>query len=123
MAKKGFEERLIERVAGQRGLNLYGWFWYHTEFWLSKPDRRPYTYIMRDFYHQWPLITLIAVSTIAYAAGRWWIPLTAGWFWVILLSLSVGILLGHLFWGGDYIEGQQEDPPYDPDHIDKKPAK
>jgi hypothetical protein len=115
MRKQGSDERLVKAIAGQRGLNVYGWIWWHAEFWIKDTEkRRPFTYILRDFYHQWPLVTLIAISTIAYCAGRWWIPMSIGVFWAILLTLSVGVLLGHLFWGGNYIEGQQEDPPYDP---------
>jgi len=28
---------------------FYEWFWFHTEFWLTPVNRRPYTFIMRDW--------------------------------------------------------------------------
>jgi hypothetical protein len=42
---------------------------------------RPWTYIIRDSYHQRPLL---------------WLALTTG----------IGVLLGHLFWGTPWIPGQ-----------------
>jgi hypothetical protein len=116
MAKQGLEERLIETVAGKKGIQLYAWFWYHTQFWLQKPARRPYTYIMRDFYYNNALLTLIITGTIFYCFGRWWLPVRASTFWAAFISLLMGLLLGHLFWGNKYVAGQQEDPTYDPDN-------
>ena len=47
----------------------------------SRIGSRPWTYIIRDSYHQRPLVWLA-------------------------LSTALGILLGHLFWGTPWIPGQ-----------------
>ncbi|MCD6453566.1 MAG: hypothetical protein J7K77_04705 [Dehalococcoidales bacterium] len=47
----------------------------------SRVGGRPWTYIIRDCYHRQPLI------------------------W-IMLSVALGILLGHLFWGTPWVPGQ-----------------
>ena len=55
-------------------MNLYRWLW-------SRIGGRPWTYIIRDFYHHHPVI-------------------------VGFLTLGIGILIGHLFWGTPYKEGE-----------------
>jgi hypothetical protein len=88
---------------------LYLWFWFHSEFWLTSVDRRPYTFIMRDW-----LYTHAAV----FAAE-------VGLFYGSMITLSVwhgtaativaalgSLLLAHLVWGTKWIEGQQEVPEY-----------
>ncbi len=47
----------------------------------SRLGGRPWTYIIRDAYHQRPLV---------------WLALATG----------LGVLLGHLFWGTPWIPGQ-----------------
>ena len=64
MAKKN--ESFLERI--------YRFVW-------TRIGGRPWTYIIRDSYHQRPLL------------------------WLALLTL-IGILLGHLFWGEPWIPGQ-----------------
>lgn len=85
---------------------FYQWFWFHTEFWLTPIDRRPYTFIMRDwvFTHQ----VATAVMTIAWFAGIVvWHSVAA-----IVLAVVSGLLFGHLIWGTAWIEGEQEVPTY-----------
>jgi len=96
------------------GADLYAWFWWHTELWLSPEARRPYTFIMRDIYHNAPLLVLMAVGGVFYCLGRWWLPVSARTFLVGFLALLVGTLLGHLFWGAHYTPGEQESPEYNP---------
>jgi len=55
-------------------INLYKWLW-------TRIGGRPWTYIIRDSYHNHPL---------------WW----------LLGLIGSGILLGHLFWGTSWIPGQ-----------------
>ena len=95
---------------------LYEWFWYHTEFWIkNKSKRRPYTYIMRDFYHQNPIIYTLLIAWLIYILSK---VLAVDWkFW---LYNTIGIVIGHLFWGRKYKSGQQEYPEYNPDKGDKK---
>lgn len=52
----------------------YKWLWTHI-------GGRPWTYIIRDFYHEYPWIV---------------IPIIAG----------LGVLLGHLFFGTPYVPNQ-----------------
>ena len=88
---------------------IYCWIWFKCEFWLKPEERRPFTYIMRDIYHQTPILAIIAISAIAY---------TFGYFnflsWKYFLGIFVGGLLTHLFWAR-YKKGQQEKPTYNPE--------
>jgi len=89
--------------------NFYQWFWFHTEFWLTPIDRRPYTFIMRDW---------------IYTHVGWFILILIAWFggvfvWNLHHPLPASIvgflsafLLAHLVWGTKWIEGQQEVPDY-----------
>ena len=84
---------------------FYLWFWYHTEFFLTPLNRRPYTFIMRDW-----------IYTHANISG--W--LIIGWFccMVILshyygmtatiLSIFTALLTAHLIWGSKWIEGEMD---------------
>ena len=89
---------------------LYQWLWFRTEFWLTPLDRRPYTFIMRDWIHaHWTLtgvmIALWYAGLVALAA------LDKGVMSLVLGSLS-SFLLAHLIWGSRWIENQQEVPAY-----------
>ncbi len=92
--------------------NAYSWFWYHTEFWLKPKDRRPFTFIMRDFYHQYPFLVLLLTGAGFYALGNWGWHLSVAIYFVILGVVFAGIVLGHLFWGRPYVKGEQETPEY-----------
>lgn len=89
--------------------SLHAWFWFHTEFWLQPIDRRPFTYIMRDWIYSHMKTFLVIL--VAWYAGLlvWlhWNPYPPA----ILIGLS-SWLGGHLVWGGKWIQGQQEWPPY-----------
>jgi len=84
---------------------MYKFIWYHTEFWLDPKDRRPYTYIIRDFYHKHPILW----TSLVIILGFWlhsWLDMK------VVSCILTGILIGHLFWGTKYEEGQQEYPEY-----------
>jgi hypothetical protein len=93
----------------RKSFSLYAWFWFHSEFWLGTLDRRPYTFIFRDwiFSH----LTAYKITTGAWYAGLliWlhWAPYPAG----ILVGLS-SWLNAHLVWGSKWEKGEQEWPPY-----------
>ena len=106
---RSFDERAMRWALGTKGLDLYRWFWYHTEFWIPKDERRPYTYLMRDFYHGSPLLTLLIFCTLSYCFGRWWVPLAIATLLKGLGLLLGGILLGHLFWGTPWKQGEKDD--------------
>jgi len=89
-------------------MSLYGWFWYHTEFWIKdRTARRPYTFILRDFYHASPIAWTFLMFLAGYLAY-------SHLHWKDLLLVSTGLLLGHLFWGNSWKEGEQEYPTYNP---------
>lgn len=93
--------------------NLYKWFWFNTQVWIKKPeDRRPYTYLIRDFYHRQPLLFILLSGIFFYCLGRWWWQVSLAVFLMIVVALLIGVILGHLFWGKKHIEGQQEYPTY-----------
>lgn len=91
-------------------MKLYAWLWYHVEFWLKPEARRPFTFILRDFYHNSPLITIFMTLTAGYIIGR-----NISISFLVWLGLLFGFVLGHLFWGQPYKPDEQEYPEYNPD--------
>jgi hypothetical protein len=91
---------------------FYSWFWFHTEFWLTPVDRRPYTFIMRDWIY--PHADCFAAMVLVWYLGMMLLegfhPYIAG---ACLIVSSA--LIAHLVWGSKWIEGQQEFPEYNPD--------
>ena len=90
----------------------YQWWWFHLQWWLPAPTRRPFTYAMRDLYHKYPLIVISLGAIAIYLIGRYTAQISIWW---VLSHIVVGfacMVLAHLFWGKRYQEGQQEDPTY-----------
>lgn len=112
--------RLYEKAVRQKhrsdlvvyGFNFYGIIWYYSEFFLAPEDRRPFTYILRDFWHKSPVLCTLILASLFYSLGRWWIPVSPIIFITVLVALLAGILIGHLGWGTEYVPGQQEYPTY-----------
>jgi hypothetical protein len=88
---------------------FYLWFWFHTEFWLTPLDRRPYTFIWRDWIY--PHAGSFAIMVVFWYAGTFALLAFYRWIAAILLLLS-SALIAHLVWGSQWIEGQQEVPTY-----------
>ncbi len=89
--------------------NLYVQFWYHTEFWLTPVNRRPYTFIFRDwiYTHIPAFIVLTSIWFIGVIVlAQWYAVLTS------ILGILSGMVLAHLVWGSAWIEHQQEYPQY-----------
>jgi len=88
---------------------FYQWLWFHSEFMLTPVDRRPFTFIARDWIFLYP-IQAMPLITIWYASMfilLFQYPLFAG------ISLAVSsFVLGHIVFGSKWIEGQQENPEY-----------
>uniref|UniRef100_A0A6M3KNS6 Uncharacterized protein n=1 Tax=viral metagenome TaxID=1070528 RepID=A0A6M3KNS6_9ZZZZ len=88
---------------------FYLWFWFNTEWYLTPVDRRPYTFIFRDFlYNHVPLFCLILL--VWFSGVFYWNlyhPVPA--YFTLLFSAG---LLSHLSWGTTWIEKQQEYPEY-----------
>ena len=92
--------------------NLYEIFWFYTQFWIPAEKRRPYTYMLRDWYHNTPLPTIVGLAITFYMIGRYTTQISILGLVGLILALVAGIILGHLFWGRKHIEGQQEHPTY-----------
>lgn len=92
--------------------NLYEIFWFYTQFYLKPEDRRPYTYIFRDWYHHAPLPTIVGLAIVFYMIGRYTTQISILTLISIIVALLVGIVGGHLWWGKGYIPNQQETPQY-----------
>ena len=91
---------------------FYQWLWFHSEFWLTPVDRRPYTFLWRDwiFTHSGFALSLIIIWYILVGALHIWYPTPA-----LILGIVSTFILAHLVWGSKWIEGQQEFPEYNPD--------
>jgi hypothetical protein len=88
---------------------IYCWVWYHTEFWLTPLNRRPFTFMMRDFWAEhklWGTIIFLTVTGLIVYACIWSL-----WLGIPLLAFH-SMLFAHLWWGTKYIHGEQEDPQY-----------
>jgi len=78
-------------------MNIYKWLW-------SKIGGRPWTYIIRDFYHKFEYFIILG----GFSAGYFLRPyIDIKLFWIIIGVLTIGYILGHLFWGKDWQEGQK----------------
>ena len=93
-------------------MRLYKLIWFYSEFWLPPEKRRPFTYIMRDIYHKTPLLVITLGAISLYLLGRYTTQITILVLLGMVVTLFVGILLGHLHWGRKYIPNQQEHPTY-----------
>ena len=89
--------------------SFYCWLWYHTEFWLTPVDRRPFTFIMRDwiYTHSGYAITLIGAFYTGMVILSFWYGTAS------TIAIAIGsFVLAHLVFGSAWIEGQQEYPEY-----------
>lgn len=96
-------------AAVRKWFGLYAWFWYHTEFWIKQPEqRRPYTYIMRDWIY--PHMNWFRAMLVCFNVLMGWLTFciqpAVAVPWVL-----ASWLCAHLTWGGGWIPGQQEWPP------------
>jgi len=88
---------------------FYQWFWFHSEWYLTPVNRRPYTFIMRDWIFTHPV--LASVLIFLFYAGMIVLSIWHGT--ASTITTSVGsFLLAHLVWGSKYIEQEQEFPEY-----------
>ena len=78
-------------------MNPYKWLW-------SRVGGRPWTFILRDFYHQFEYFILLIPLLLGYYVQPY---LCARDLWIIIGALTIGYVCGHLFWGKKYIEGQE----------------
>ena len=95
--------------------SLYTLLWYHVEFWLPPKERRPFTFIIRDFYHDHPILWTFLCCWLVYLFNHFIDTDLFSW-----LLVSIGILMGHLFWGRPWVVGEQEYPEYTKNGAKKK---
>ncbi len=74
-------------------MNLYEWLWRHVEFWLKPEDQCSFSELMVRFYHDQPLIVVLVLLWVGYWFNRFFMTQMRDW-----ILLSIGLLLGHLFW-------------------------
>ena len=79
-------------------MNLY------KELW-SRIGGRPWTYIIRDFWHKYEGLCIVALVAIGVFLGRW----HSNELLMLLVAFAVGYIAGHLFWGTEYKPGQRGD--------------
>ena len=107
-----YKDKVLRRYRGRKVVMLgkfYQWFWFHTEFWLTHVDRRPYTFIMRDWMYNHT--TFSAALVILFYIGMIVLSLWHGTITAVISALG-SFILAHLVWGSKWIEGQQEFPEY-----------
>lgn len=78
---------------------LYRWLWTHV-------GGRPWTYILRDYYHEAEFVVIMGTLALGYFAGH------MGWlgthdFALFGISVTLGYILGHLFWGTRWVPGEE----------------
>lgn len=78
--------------------NPYEWLW-------RRIGGRPWTYILRDAWHRYEGIWILALIACGALLGRF--------FWShalwVLLAFTLGYIAGHLFWGTPYVPDQRPD--------------
>lgn len=80
-------------------MNIFSYKW-----WWSRIGGRPWTYILRDVWHKYEFIPIfVLMSAGGLIVYLWGLALL----FIILAILFIGYIIGHLFWGKKYIEGQQ----------------
>ena len=65
---------------------------------------RPWSYILRDIWHKYEGLCIIALVAIGAVLGHWLWHLVL---W-LLLFFALGYIAGHLFWGKEYIPNQTD---------------
>ncbi|MDD4924157.1 MAG: hypothetical protein PHF74_04905 [Dehalococcoidales bacterium] len=66
---------------------------------------RPWTYILRDIWHKYEGLCIIALVAVGALLGHWFWPQLS----CLFLTFTGGYIAGHLFWGKEYIPDQKGD--------------
>ena len=80
------------------GYNLY------KKLWSLTPINRPFTFWLRDLWHKSEFIWIVGLVSLGVWLGHnfEWRVILSGW-----LIFSLGYLVGHLFWGKEYIPDEK----------------
>lgn len=76
--------------------NLYKWLWSHT-------TGRPYTYLIRDFYHENPILWIFLEAWVIWGINHFF-----DIEWYVWVFITLGVVLGHLFWGKAWVPDEGE---------------
>lgn len=80
-------------------------FWKNPYKWLyTRIGGRPWTFILRDFYHKFEYLIIIGFFSVGYFVRPY---LTLREFYLVVGIGTFCFILGHLFWGKLYIPNQQ----------------
>jgi len=81
----------------EAGMNPY------KELW-SRIGGRPWTYIIRDLWHEFEFIWIVGLVSLGVWLGHNydWQSVLAGW-----IIFAIGYCAGHFFWGTPHIPNQQ----------------
>jgi len=77
-------------------VNIYRKLW-------KRIGGRPWTYIIRDFWHRYEGLCIIALVAAGVVLGQWYFERLLGF----MGAFALGYLAGHLFWGTEYTPGQK----------------
>ena len=77
--------------------NPYKMLWTHI-------GGRPWTYIIRDAYHGVEFLVIVSLTSLGFFLAH---VITVREFLTILAGFTIGYVLGHLFWGMEWIRGQK----------------
>ena len=77
-------------------MNLYKWFW-------SRIGGRPWTFIIRDWWHKFEGLWIIGLVACGAVASHY-LGLVSVLIGLVIFAL--GYIGGHLFWGKKYIPDQ-----------------
>jgi hypothetical protein len=77
-------------------MNLYKMLW-------KRIGGRPWTYIIRDFWHRYEGLCIVALVAAGVFLGRW----HSDRLLTLLGAFALGYIAGHLFWGTEYQPGQK----------------
>ena len=88
-------------------MNWKDWLGYsiYKKLW-SLIGGRPFTYIIRDFYHKFEYLIIIGFFSMGYFIRP---HLTLREFYLVVGVGTFCFILGHLFWGKDWQKGQRGD--------------
>ena len=91
----------------EQKMKLREWMSYniYKKLW-SLVGNRPWTYILRDVYHRYEFIWIVALVAVGV-----WIGHHFDWLEVLKIMgiFTIGYIFGHLFWGKKWIPSQKPD--------------
>jgi hypothetical protein len=75
----------------------YKWIW-------TRIGGRPWTFIIRDSWHAWAFLWIVALVTAGFFISY---VITSLDYLKYTGVLLIGYILGHLFWGKPWVKGQK----------------